>query len=321
MVMETSRGDSPLARLLLVSGPDAERLRRRCAAIGAAVAFVLCLFVVLGLAQLAFFALGALLVLAGALVVHRRGWDRLVLGGIESRARQARSITVRRERPRVRRAVPADSAAVWPSRISSLATSDDADATVEMAAVAPAGEDRPVAAPTRPPRRAHLARTSSRLLAALRGPVRAVLSAAPATAASSPASLEEEGSRCNALGVELRRAGRVQQAATLHEAARLIYEEVGDRRGEALAANALGVALAEMADDDAALEQFERARTLLHEIGDRQWEGKVLANLGFAKHRVGRDDEAVDVLRSALAKLSPETEAYQRVEQRLRRAS
>jgi tetratricopeptide (TPR) repeat protein len=321
MGMETSRGDSPLARLLLMSGPDTERLRRRCAVLGAAIAFVLCLLVALGLAQLALIALGALVILAAALVAHRRGWDRVVLERIEARARQARSMTSRRERPRAPRAVPADPAAVWPSRISSLATSDDADATVEMAAVAPAEHVRPVLTRTRPPRRAQLARTPSRLLSAVQRPIRAALSAAPTTAASSPTSLEEEGSRCNALGVELRRAGRVQQAATLHEAARLIYEEVGDRRGEALAANALGVALAEMADDDAALEQFERARTLLHEIGDRQWEGKVLANLGFAKHRVGRDDEAVDVLRSALAKLSPETEAYQRVEQRLKRAS
>jgi hypothetical protein len=336
MVMETSRGDSPFPRRLLMRGADAERLRRRCGAIGAAVAFVLCLLVALGLAQFALIVLGALAVLTCALVTHGRGWDREVLERIESRASQARSIMIGRGRSRAprphppaagmnphgaARAVPADAATVWPSRISSLATTDDADATVEMAAVAPTRDDPPVLARLHLPKRTHLAPTASRVLSALRQQIRDALGGAPANAASSPGSLEEEGSRCHALGVELRRAGRVQHAATLHEAARLIYEEVGDRRGEALAANALGVALAEMANDAAALEQFERARTLLHEIGDRQWEGKVLANVGMAKHRAGRDDEAVDLLRSALAKLSPETEAYQRVEQRLKRAS
>jgi tetratricopeptide (TPR) repeat protein len=316
---------------VLMRGPDAERLRRRCAAIGAAVAFVLCLLVALGLVDLALLVLGALVALTGGLVVHRRGWDLAVLERMESGARQARSMMIRRRRSRAlrlqvpaagtsaqaARALPADSATVWPSRISSPMTSDDADATIEMAAVAATGDGRPVLARVPLPKRTHLAAVTCRLLAALRQGIRDARAGAPAT----PGSLEDEGSRCHALGVELRRAGRVQEAAKLHEAARLIYEEVGDRRGEALAANALGVAFAEMANDDAALEQFERARTLLHEIGDRQWEGKVLANVGFAKHRVGRDDEAVDLLRSALAKLSPETEAYQRVEQRLRRAS
>jgi hypothetical protein len=310
MAMETSRGDSPFPQRLLEREPEAERLRRRCLAIGAAVAFVFCLFVALGLAQLALILLGALGVLTAALVVHHRGWHQVALERIESRVRQARSIMVRRGGSRAH-AVPADSAAVWPSRISSLA-SDDAEATIEMAAVAPTGDEPLVRARVRPPKRRHRA---------LQKRIRDALAGAPATAATSPGSLEEEGLRCHALGFELRRAGRVQQAATLHEAARLIYEELGNRRGEALAANALGVAFAEMANEDAALEQFERARTLLHEIGDRQWEGKVLANVGFAKHRVGREDEAVDLLRSALAKLSPETEAYQRVEQRLKRAS
>lgn len=323
MVMATSRGNSPFPRLLLMRGPDAERLRRRCAAIGAAVVFVLCLLVALGLAQLVLVVLGVLLVLTGALVVHRRGWALVALERIAARARRARSMMVGRGRSRVPRPHPpvAVSATAWPSRIGGLATNDDAEATIEMAAVAATDDDRQVLAPVDVPKRTQRARALYRLPSVLRRWIRDALAGAPATAASSPGSLEEEGSRCNALGVELRRAGRVQQAVTLHEAARLIYEEVGDRRGEALAANALGVALAEMANEDAALEQFEQARTLLHEIGDRQWEGKVLANVGFAKHRVGRDDEAVDLLRSALAKLSPETEAYQRVEQRLRRAS
>lgn len=133
--------------------------------------------------------------------------------------------------------------------------------------------------------------------------------------------LQAEGTRCNALGVALRRAGRAHHAATLHEAARLIFAGAGDRRGEALTANALGAALVEVGKPDAALEQFEQARTLLHALGDRHCEGKVLANIALAKRREGADEEAVDLLRSALEKLSPQTEAYRRVERQLARAS
>jgi tetratricopeptide (TPR) repeat protein len=113
----------------------------------------------------------------------------------------------------------------------------------------------------------------------------------------------------------------MQQAAALHEAAQLIFARLGNRRAEALAANALGVALAEIGEHDPALEQFERARRLLQELGDRHWQGKVLANIGQAKHRLGRDDEAVEHLQTALAHLTPQTEAYRRVERRLRHAS
>jgi tetratricopeptide (TPR) repeat protein len=200
------------------------------------------------------------------------------------------------------------------------AVPDDAEATVEMVAVAASSGGRTVYGRPPLPTRAQLAAAFPQLLPALERRIHDALAGDPATAGPAPGPLELEGSRCNALGVELRRAGRAQQAATLHEAARLIYAEAGDSRGEALAANALGVALAELGDDDAALLQFEQARTLLHELGDRHWEGKVLANVGLAKQRAGRDEEAVDLLRDALAKLSPESEAYRLVEQRLLRA-
>jgi tetratricopeptide (TPR) repeat protein len=136
----------------------------------------------------------------------------------------------------------------------------------------------------------------------------------------SPGVLSREAARCNGLGLALRRAGHARQAATLHQAARLIFAEAGDSRSAALTANVLGVALAEAGRQDAALEQFAQARTLLRALGERQWEGKVLANIGLAKHRVGEDDQAVDFLQSALELLTPETEAYGRVERRLKQA-
>ena len=107
----------------------------------------------------------------------------------------------------------------------------------------------------------------------------------------------------------------------MHGAASLIFRRVGNSRAEALAANAVGVALAEAGKQDAALEHFEHSRTLLRKLGDEEWEGKVLANISQAKHRAGKNEEAIGLLRSALEKLSPETDAYRRVERRLNQAS
>ena len=135
----------------------------------------------------------------------------------------------------------------------------------------------------------------------------------------SPGLLGVEAARCNALGLALRRRGYAKEAATLHEAARLIFAGTGDSRSEALTANVLGVALAEAGRQDAALENFTHARAVLEALGDRQWAGKVLANIGLSKQRLGQDDQAVEFLQSALEVLTPETEAYGRVERRLRR--
>jgi tetratricopeptide (TPR) repeat protein len=303
MLMETRGGEPSFLRLLLRQDQPAARLRRRCAVIAAAVVFLSCLFIVLGFALPVLAALGVSALLAVAFLGYRQGWDRAFV-----------------ERLRSLRARPSSSAVDWP-----VPAGFAADATVEMAAVTPSSGRRMTYGAPPLPTRAQVSAALARLLPALHRRLHDVLAPAPAPApapsAPPPNVLEAEGSRCNEIGVKLRRAGRLQQAATLHEAARVIYAGVGDGRGEALAANGLGVALAELGDEDAALEQFERAQTLLRELGDPEWEGKVLANAGLAKHRVGQDDEAVDLLRTALTKLSPQSEAYRRVEQRLRRAS
>jgi tetratricopeptide (TPR) repeat protein len=249
-------------------------VRRRWAAMTAAVVFVSCLLILvgLGLVVLVAFAIAA----AFAFVQIAR----------DGRLRE---------------------------RLRPLPAHADEAATVEMAALS----GRTVYGRPPLPTRQQVADTLRRL----KPVVVTDAQPEPAPAAVSPSSLLVEGSRCNALGIALRRAGSAQEAATLHEAARLMFAGVGDRRGEALTANALGAALVEVGKQDAALEQFEEARTMLHALGDRHMEGKVLANIALAKRRAGDDAQADDFLRSALQKLLPQTEAYRRVEQQLRRAS
>jgi tetratricopeptide (TPR) repeat protein len=132
---------------------------------------------------------------------------------------------------------------------------------------------------------------------------------------------EEAGYRCQTLGTLMRRRGRAEEAATLHEAARLIFVEAGDPRGEAVATNGLGLALFSAGRREASFAQFEQARRLLRAVGDREPEARVTANLALAKLRSGATEEATELLRRALEHLTPNTPDYRRVEERLREAS
>jgi tetratricopeptide (TPR) repeat protein len=261
------------------------------------------LLILLGLGVV---VLAALIVAAciagGVLVVHQ-------LGGGAALAERARSWRPPR--------VPSLTRSVSLSRV---ANRNDDEATIEMASLGALPPDRNVYGRAPLPTRSELAERLQGSMDRVQRRVRSARAPRATDLEISPAVLGSEAAHCNTLGLALRRAGHPNEAATLHEAARLIYAGTGDRRSEALTANVLGVALAEDGRHDAALEQFEHARTVLQAIGDRQWEGKVLANIGLSKHRLGQDDQAVAFLQSALEALAPETEAYERVERRIERA-
>lgn len=135
------------------------------------------------------------------------------------------------------------------------------------------------------------------------------------------ASSRREAVRLNERGVEHRRNGRHQEAVENHRKALSLMRDAGDRKGEAMTENSFALALARAGDDGAALEHFERSLTLLRGLDDDETEGQVLANLGFVHERRGRRNEAEDFLNAALRKLPPESQAYHRVEEQLRRAS
>lgn len=125
----------------------------------------------------------------------------------------------------------------------------------------------------------------------------------------------------NERGTHLRRAGHPEQAAEQHRAALAIVRELGDQHAEALTLNSLGLALAQGGAEAAALQRFEEALAVLRRLGDDEHEGQVIANLSLVHRREGRSEEAASLLHAALDKLPPESPAYRRVEQQLRRAS
>lgn len=125
----------------------------------------------------------------------------------------------------------------------------------------------------------------------------------------------------NELGAQLRREGEPEQAAQQHRAALALVRDIGDQQAEALTLNNLGLALAHSGAEEAAVEHLEQAVDVLRELGDEEHEGHVIANLGVVHLRQGHSKEAVSLLSAALEKLPPESPAYRRVEQELRRAS
>ena len=127
--------------------------------------------------------------------------------------------------------------------------------------------------------------------------------------------------RLNELGAELRRRGAHEQAAEQHREALDIVRDLGDEQAEALTLNSLALALAQSGAETEAIQYLEHARGVLHELGDEKHEARVIANLGIVYRRQGLSEEAAILLHEALDKLPPESPAYRRVQEELRRAS
>lgn len=127
--------------------------------------------------------------------------------------------------------------------------------------------------------------------------------------------------RLNERGAQLRRRGDPEQAVEQHRVALEIVRDLGDQHAEAMTLNNLGLALAQGGAETAAVQHLEQAVTVLRELGEEEHEGQVIANLGLVHRSQGHGEEAATLLHAALDKLPPESPAYRRVEEELRRAS
>jgi tetratricopeptide (TPR) repeat protein len=136
-----------------------------------------------------------------------------------------------------------------------------------------------------------------------------------------PVGRQRQALRLNERGAQLRRRGDPEQAVEQHRVALEIVRDLGDQHAEAMTLNNLGLALAQGGAETAAVQHLEQAVTVLRELGDEEHEGQVIANLGLVHRRQGHGEEAVTLLHAALDKLPPESPAYRRVEEELRRAS
>jgi tetratricopeptide (TPR) repeat protein len=260
---------------------DTARLRRRAVATGAFVLFLAAFLFTIGFRETAFL----LLVVAGGLaVVGAIGW-------IAYRAR----IDYRRHAGRVRRA--------------------GAGAVKSGAGVARSGADIARLGVDTARRSGQAARLGAATTARRGGQA-----ARRAQAKVGAGARRREAVRLNGLGVESRRSGRPQEAVVQHRKALSLMRDADDRRGEAMTENSLALALVHAGDEGGALEHFERSLVILRDLDEDESEGQVLANLGVVHSRRGRRHEAVGCLSAALRKLSPQSQAYRRVEEQLRRA-
>ena len=297
--MATYRNDPPYLPSVYGRSPRAVELRRRYGAVAAVLLFFFGLLAAGGLAQLV--AILLLVLIAGGAVFYlrdrdRREWLRLEL----ARATRAADGLLRS-------GVARAGAVSRRGRTARLPQGRVRGKSPGRPPVAAVDSEAPTAEQTGGPRIPEPSLTSeSPLLETER--------------VGFPVG-DDDALRCQAFGMRLRRDGHPDRAVPLHRSAQLIFEETGNRYGEALALNGLGLALAASGEPKAALRQFDRARTLLQELGDSQREGKVLVNLGLAKRQLGADDEAVELLRAAQARLAPGTYPHQLVEQRLRQPS
>jgi tetratricopeptide (TPR) repeat protein len=111
--------------------------------------------------------------------------------------------------------------------------------------------------------------------------------------------LEADGRRGLALTHESR--GHVDEATILFQEARVIYQELGHRRGEYRLLNSLANLQKSRGAYENARALFLEALSLAREVGDRHSEGGLLSNLGTVADDTGNFDGAIQYHEEALA--------------------
>ncbi|MBE9097877.1 tetratricopeptide repeat protein [Vacuolonema iberomarrocanum] len=92
----------------------------------------------------------------------------------------------------------------------------------------------------------------------------------------------------------------VQDALSAYEAALPLFVEVGDRPGEGIALTGMGVMYGNLGRYEQALGVYENALAIFREVGDRQREGDVLNNIGAVQNSLGQQTQALEAYQQAL---------------------
>jgi tetratricopeptide (TPR) repeat protein len=94
--------------------------------------------------------------------------------------------------------------------------------------------------------------------------------------------------------------GEVAEAMRLYHGALKMYEEVGDRAGQATTLNNIGTVYYGMGQPEQALKYYQQALPLREEVGD--WDGlaATLDNIGTVYHSIGQPDLALGYYQQAL---------------------
>jgi tetratricopeptide (TPR) repeat protein len=95
--------------------------------------------------------------------------------------------------------------------------------------------------------------------------------------------------------------GEPHEALTLYREALTMYEEVGDRAGQAATLSNIGLVYNGMGDGQQALAYYQQALPIREEVGDRAGESVTRYNIAMLYRAQGELAEAVEELRKVVA--------------------
>jgi CHAT domain-containing protein/Tfp pilus assembly protein PilF len=113
----------------------------------------------------------------------------------------------------------------------------------------------------------------------------------------------DRGGEANALGnigLVYSDLGEQQQALTYYNQALPLFRAVGDRRGEADTLKNIGNVYNNLGEQQEALKYYNQALPLMRAVGDRHGEAKALNNIGNVYNNLGEKQEALKYYNQAL---------------------
>ncbi|MDY6941304.1 MAG: CHAT domain-containing tetratricopeptide repeat protein, partial [Cyanobacteriota bacterium] len=110
----------------------------------------------------------------------------------------------------------------------------------------------------------------------------------------------QKAATLNNVGYALRQQGEDLETIELYERALPLWQQVGDRLGEASTLTNLGVAYANLGDATQALDFYDRALPLRQVTGDRRGEAETLYRIARAERERGNTQEALEKIERAI---------------------
>jgi tetratricopeptide (TPR) repeat protein len=110
-----------------------------------------------------------------------------------------------------------------------------------------------------------------------------------------------QGSACGNLGNCYSTLRQHAKAIELHKQCRAIHQEVGNRAGQGTACGNLGICYKLLSQYAKAIELHQQARAIAEEVGDRAGQGKACGNLGSCYDSLGQYAKAIELHEQAQA--------------------
>ena len=128
---------------------------------------------------------------------------------------------------------------------------------------------------------------------------RSIFSASPAIAQTSE-SRKAEADRLFEQGRQQLSAEEPDAALQSWQQALTIYQEIGDRLGEAASLGSLGNIYNSLGEYEKAIDYFEQSLPIFQQLDNRQGEASSLNNLGLAYQNLGEYEKAIDYFEQSL---------------------